>query len=89
MYEDDGRWWVPSFDPYDALIQLGKNQEDLFNRIIITNRYIADLQQQNSLTKAELNIAHRNNELLEQQIHNLHYEVAVLKIQNNQKPAII
>ena len=33
------------FDPYDAIIQLGRNQEDLYNRTIINNQRVRDLQE--------------------------------------------
>lgn len=33
------------FDPYDAIIQLGRNQEDLYNRTIINNQRCRDLQE--------------------------------------------
>jgi len=85
---DNEQFWVPSFDPYDALIQLKKNQEDLYNRLIITNRAVVELQQRLELGQAELNIAHRNNEVLEQLIHNLQYEIAFMKAMN-QKDAVI
>jgi uncharacterized coiled-coil protein SlyX len=34
-----------NFDPYDAIIQLGRNQEDLYNRTIINNQRVRDLQE--------------------------------------------
>ncbi len=33
------------FDPYDAIVQLGRNQEDLYNRQIINNQRTRDLQE--------------------------------------------
>lgn len=69
------------FDPYDALQQLATNQGDIYNRLIIMNRAIETLKQYNEIVKAELNIAHHNNEVLENQIQNLHYEIAILKCQ--------
>ena len=33
------------FDPYDAIVQLGRNQEDLYNRTIINNQRVRDLQE--------------------------------------------
>lgn len=36
----------PDFDPFDALSQLGHNQEDLYNRIFKLHRLVLEMQQQ-------------------------------------------
>jgi hypothetical protein len=62
-----------NFDPYDALIQLKQNQEFLFNREIIHNQMIRNLNQQMS----NLN---QQNLLLRQQIDQMTYDIAILKL---------
>lgn len=36
---------MTDFDPYEALLQLGKNQEDLYSKVIINTHELRELQQ--------------------------------------------
>jgi len=65
MNEDNEKpdsWWNPwEFDPFDALKQLGKNQEDLYNRQMINNMLTRNLQDQ--ITVQSQRIAHLESQI--------------------------
>ena len=42
----DNDWFNPDFEPYDAIRQLGRNQEDIYNRVFQTNSNLIQLHQQ-------------------------------------------
>lgn len=84
MYDDDDDkpFWLPNFDPYDALVQLGKNQEQLFNRNIIQNQYLRNLFDAINNQQEVINALHQQVLYLTQEIQKQNSPKTIVKQEN-------